>query len=187
MLALTAAQLGHTVTALDLAPAMLTRLPASAAKDHVTVATINAHADEPPPGPWDVVMSRHLLWTLPDPAAALRASRAVAPTGQLLTVESLWGNAEDPIERTRVRMAGWLWQIRGTGHGHNGHYDQPMREQLPLATGATPHAYLDTVTTSGWPWPRIQRLSDVEWAMSQGQPLPDRLLGVNTIFAIAAG
>lgn len=187
VLTLTAAQLGHTVTALDLAPAMLARLRATAASGGVEVDTIHAPANEPPPGPWDVVMSRHLLWTLPDPTAALRAWRAVAPTGHLLLVESLWGDVKDPIERARARMAGWLRQIRGTGHGHDGHYDQAMCDQLPLATGATSHVYLDTVTAAGWSWPRIQRLSDVEWAMRQGQPLPERLLGVNTIFALAAG
>jgi hypothetical protein len=35
--------------------------------------------------------------------------------------------------------------------------------------------------------PRMRRLRDVEWAMSLGLPLPERLLGVAPRFAIIAG
>lgn len=187
ILSLAAAHLGHTVTALDLAPAMLQRLGSTAAADGVDVVTVHGRADEPPPGPWDAVMSRHLLWTLPDPLAALRSWRAAAPDGKLLLLESLWGNAADPVERGRVRAGGWLRQLRGTRHGYDGHYDEAMFAVLPLAGGATPEALLDVVTEAGWPWPRIERLVDVEWAMGRQLPMPDRLLGVNTTFAVTAG
>lgn len=91
ILALAAAQLGHTVTAVDLAPAMLERLAAFAADDGLEVSVVNARADELPDGAWDVVTSRHLLWTLPDPAAVLRCWRAAVPGGRLVLLESLWG------------------------------------------------------------------------------------------------
>lgn len=187
VLSLAAAHLGHTVTALDLASAMLQRLRTAAAAEGVEVITVTGRADEPPPGPWDAVMSRHLLWTLPDPVGTLRSWRAAAPHGRLLLLESLWGNAANPVERSRIRAAGWLRQLRGTRHGHGGHYDEALRAALPLADGTTPEAVVDAVTDAGWPWPRAQRLADVEWAMSRQLPMPDRLLGVNTTFAVAAG
>jgi SAM-dependent methyltransferase len=186
VLSLAAAHLGHTVTALDLAPAMLQRLRSTAAADGVEVITINGRADEPPPGPWDAVMSRHLMWTLPDPVSTLRSWRAAAPHGRLLLLESVWGKAADPVERGRIRAGHWLRQLRGTQRGHGDHYDQALRAALPLADGATPEALIEVVTEAGWPWPRIERLADVEWAMSRQLPMPDRLLGVNTAFAITA-
>lgn len=187
ILSLAAAQLGHAVTAVDLAPAMLARLRAAAAADGVEVTTVTGCAEAPPPGPWDVVMARHLLWTLPDPVGALRSWRAAAPHGRLLLLDSVWGNAADPVERGRIRAVGALRYLRGSRHGHGGHYDEAMRAALPLANGATPEALLDAVTEAGWPWPRVERLTDIEWAMSRQLPMPDRLLGANTTFALAAG
>jgi hypothetical protein len=166
---------------------MLQRLRDTATADGVDVVTLNGRADEPPPGPWDAVLSRHLLWTLPDPPSALRSWRAVAPYGRLLLLESLWVAAADPVGRGRARAGNWLRQLRGARHGHGGHYDEALRAALPLADGATPEAIVDIVTEAGWPWPRIERLADVEWAMSRQLPMPDRLLGVNTLFAVSAG
>lgn len=186
ILSLCATHLGHTVTALDLAPAMLERLRTLAAADGVEVATVHGRADEPPPGPWDGVMSRHLLWTLPDPVGTLRAWRAAAPRGSLVLLESLWGTAADPVERYRVRAGGWMRQMRGGRDGHDGHYDEATLAALPLGEGATPETIVDAVTTAGWRWPRVERLADIEWAMSRQLPMPGRLLGVHTTFAVTA-
>ena len=47
---------------------------------------MQADAASPPGGPFDAVVERHLLWTLPDPGAALVAWRQAAPTGRLADV-----------------------------------------------------------------------------------------------------
>ena len=64
-LALAAASLGHRVTAIDLAPAMLDELVAHAAARDLTVDARlgDAVAPELPPASFDAVASRHLLWT----------------------------------------------------------------------------------------------------------------------------
>ena len=98
-LSLIAARLGHRVTALDLSGQMLDKLRAAAAAEGLDVAVTVGPAHEVA-GEFDVVMERHVLWTLPDPAAALRAWRAAAPDGALVAVESLWGDA-DPLEAWR--------------------------------------------------------------------------------------
>ncbi|HTX64125.1 MAG TPA: class I SAM-dependent methyltransferase, partial [Acidimicrobiales bacterium] len=83
-LSLVAAQLGHRVTALDLSPGMLERLRARAAGAGLDVETVVGPATDPPGDRFDAVVERHLLWTLPDPAAALAAWRGAAPNGQLV-------------------------------------------------------------------------------------------------------
>src|SRR5580704_3592946 len=95
-LSLIAARLGHGVTALDLSPHMLAVLSASAAAEGLDIDVVVGPAHEPPHG-FDAVIERHLLWTLPDPGAALAAWRAAAPEGRLVAIESLWGDA-DPVE-----------------------------------------------------------------------------------------
>ena len=43
------------------------------------------------PGAYDVVLTRHVLWALPDPSAALaRWARLLRPGGRLLLVEGWW-------------------------------------------------------------------------------------------------
>ncbi|MGB9281461.1 MAG: class I SAM-dependent methyltransferase [Pseudonocardiaceae bacterium] len=186
-LSLAAAQLGYAVTAVDLSPAMLQRLTskASAARLHVTAVT--ARADELPAGTWDAVISRHLLWTLPDPLAALRCWRTASPEGQLLLLESLWGAVADPIERGRSHARDWLRRLRGTPHDHHAPYDDAIRSALSLGQGTTPERLVDLVGQAGWPAPRIERLTDIEWVTQRQLPLPDRLLGVTPRFAVSAG
>jgi len=186
ILSLAAAQLGHTVTAVDLAPAMLERLLALATAEDLQVRTVTGRADELPPGNWDAVMSRHLLWTLPDPLGTLRCWRTAVPDGLLVLLESLWGAAADPDERARSRAGSWLRRWRGTHRSHDGHYDDATRAALPLAEGATPERVLELVTSAGWRAPLLERLFDVEWAMTRHQPWPDRLLGASTTFAVIA-
>jgi SAM-dependent methyltransferase len=70
-LTIAAAGLGHEVTAVDLSGQMLARLTAKASAQQLTVTAIQASADQLPREGFDVVMSRHLLWTLaPPPPAA---------------------------------------------------------------------------------------------------------------------
>ncbi|MHB1536288.1 MAG: class I SAM-dependent methyltransferase, partial [Acidimicrobiales bacterium] len=61
-LSLLAARLGHQVTALDLSGAMLERLRERADGEGLEIDVREGSATEPPPGPFDVVMERHLLW-----------------------------------------------------------------------------------------------------------------------------
>src|SRR5262249_14917292 len=54
---------------------------------------LHGDAAEPPVGGrrFDVVLCRHLLWTLPDPGAALRRwAGLLRPGGQLVLVEGRW-------------------------------------------------------------------------------------------------
>src|ERR1017187_5339248 len=79
-LSLAAARLGYRVTALDISPGMLARLEAAAAAEGLDIETVCAPADQPPRGPFDAVIERLALWTLPDPVSALQAwKRIVAP------------------------------------------------------------------------------------------------------------
>ena len=106
-LSLVVAGLGHAVTAVDLSGQMLARLTAKATAQQLAVTAIQAGADEVPREEFDVVMSRHLLWTLPDPEGALRAWRMAAPAGRLLLVESVWARGSPPPTGSAPTVGGW--------------------------------------------------------------------------------
>jgi SAM-dependent methyltransferase len=188
-LSLIAARLGHRVTALDISSQMLAKLTTAAAAEGLDIAVVVAPAHEPPAAPdaggFDAVIERHLLWTLPDPVAALRAWRAAAPAGRLVAVESMWGDA-DPLEVLRGRAWDLVNRWRGTAPDHHGPYPAAVRGSLPLGTGTHPRAVARLVAEAGWRTPRLVRLRDVEWASKIEQRLPERLLGVVPRFAVVA-
>jgi SAM-dependent methyltransferase len=92
-LSLLALEQGHRVSAVDLSPEMVRR-----ARDKTAGrATVRvADAADPPirRGTVDVVLARHLAWTLPDPPRALaRWVSLLRPGGRLVLVEGRWGEA----------------------------------------------------------------------------------------------
>jgi SAM-dependent methyltransferase len=185
-LSLLCGQLGHRVTALDLSTGMLARLRAAAERDGLTVEVVEGEAGSPPPGPFQAVVERHLLWTLPDPAAALAAWRAVAPGGRLVLFEGLWGRT-DPIEHLRQQTREGVRRLRGEPDHHHDRYDPAVMEALPLASGAHPDRLVELVEQAGWGPARLERLRDIEWARLLRQPPAARLLGVTPQFAVVAG
>ena len=185
-LSLAAARLGHRVTALDLSGGMLARLREHADRDGLQVEVVERAAEKPPPGPFDAVVERHLLWTLPDPGAALAAWRGVAPEGRLVLFEGLWGRA-DPVEALRDQAREGLRKLRGEPDHHHDHYDPAVIDELPLAGGTHPDQVVELVEAAGWGPTRLERLRDVEWAELLQRPPSARLLGVVPRFAVVAG
>lgn len=97
-LALAAALLGHRVTAVDLAPAMIDELIAHAAARGLEVDARLGDAVAPgfAPASFDAVTSRHLLWTLREPARAVGNWRDLLRRGgRLLAVDGFWFTGGD--------------------------------------------------------------------------------------------
>lgn len=91
--ALAAASLGHRVTAIDLAPAMLDELAANATARGLAIDARLGDAVTPdfPAASFDAVTSRHLLWTLREPALAMANWRQLLrPGGRLVAVDGFW-------------------------------------------------------------------------------------------------
>jgi SAM-dependent methyltransferase len=84
---------GYSVTGLDYAPAMIRTARAKARAAGVSARFVLSDAAAPtlPPGSFDVVLARHVLWALPDAGAALAAwLRLLLPGGTLVLVEGRW-------------------------------------------------------------------------------------------------
>lgn len=90
------AQAGHRVTGVDLSPRMVEQARTKLEASGLDARFLVGDASAPPTGGarFDVLLSRHLLWTLPDPQAALIewVSR-IRPGGTLILVEGRWREA----------------------------------------------------------------------------------------------
>ena len=81
---------GHRVIGIDFALAMLAEARRKAAQRGVPVRFEEGDAEQLPfaPGTFDLVISRHLLWTLPHPEAAIDEwIRVLRPSGRLIVVD----------------------------------------------------------------------------------------------------
>ena len=85
------AERGHAVVGVDISPRMLDVARAKASAHGVDVTFVVGDAGAPPVGQVDVVITRHVVWALADPAAALDAwFSLLAPGGRLVLVEGRW-------------------------------------------------------------------------------------------------
>jgi ubiquinone/menaquinone biosynthesis C-methylase UbiE len=97
---------GHRVNGVDLSPEMVRRAREKASGTVPLPVFMVGDASDPPlqPGSFDAVLSRHVLWAMPDPAEALEKWLALlAPTGVLILVEGRWSTgagltAEECVE-----------------------------------------------------------------------------------------
>ena len=186
-LSLLLARQGYQVTAVDLSERMLAALRSKAGGLGLEVRTVHADAAQPPAGEnFDAVVERHLLWTLPEPGAALAAWRAAAPAGRLVLIEGTWGTASgaDAI-RARARKLARL--IRRPEPDHHDHYPAQVTRALPYANGLRPADAIRLVEDSPWGAARFERLADVEWATVSGRGMLAGLLGTAPRWAVIAG
>jgi ubiquinone/menaquinone biosynthesis C-methylase UbiE len=81
---------GHRVTGIDFAPAMLAEARRKAAERGASIRFEEADAEQLPfgGGSFDLVLSRHVLWTLPHPEAAIDEwKRVLRPGGRLAVID----------------------------------------------------------------------------------------------------
>jgi len=162
-MSLLAAEMGYRVTALDLSPGMLEHARRKASQRSLHLEAVVGSATRPPPGPFDAILERHMLWTTPDPVAALQAWREVAPGGRLVLFEGVF-NRRGAMHRGRGALSGALRRALGATHHHHAHYDPDLLAALPLASAVSPVPLIEAVAEAGWRVIRLQRLRDVEWA-----------------------
>jgi len=89
-LSLELASRGHRVTGIDFAPAMLAEARRKAAEQGAAISFEEADAEQLSfaPGSFDLVVSRHVLWTLPHPQAAIDEwKRVLRPGGRLAVID----------------------------------------------------------------------------------------------------
>lgn len=108
------AGLGHSVVGVDLAGNMVERARAKTAQFAGLVTIKQGDVSLPPiePSSVDVILARHILWTLPDPHAALVHWRSLLRAGgRFLLVEGRWWSVGDEDYNDEARMP-WAGGVR---------------------------------------------------------------------------
>ena len=108
-LSLELAARGHRVTGVDFAPAMLAAARQKAAAQGLAVRFEEGDAENLPfaPRSFDLAISRHVLWTLPHPEAAIvEWIRVLRPGGRLAIIDGAqYNDATAPPQRENARTS----------------------------------------------------------------------------------
>ena len=163
-LALAAAALGHHVTAIDLSPQMHEELTAHAAARGLSVDARLGDAVTPDfvPASFGVVTSRHLLWTLREPAKAMANWRKLlCPGGRLVAVDGFWFTGQDES---------------GVPPLFAEHYTPATTAELPLMHIDRPGPILEMLAAAGFveltaePHPELALESGVPYIFTAKRP-----------------
>ncbi|MFN8541529.1 MAG: class I SAM-dependent methyltransferase [Thermomicrobiales bacterium] len=164
-LALLLAELGHEVLGIDIAEGMVAIARQKAAGLPVPPRFMVGDAGAPPvdAASVDVVVNRHLLWTLPDPLGALHNwHRALRPGGLLVVIDGLWavgeetGTADTPAESVDETYAAY--------------YTPEVEGQLPLLGARSTDRVVTLIEEAGFGGLRDLSLAPLERAQHRLHP-----------------
>lgn len=169
-LALLIAELGHRVTGFDLAEEMLARARAKAAELATPPRFELGNASDPPVADMsvDVIASRHLIWTLVDPARAFANwRRALRPGGRVVAINGLWKDTN--IARARREGAAACPYGAAAAERHDRYYTPEVEARLPLMRVEAVEEVADAFRRAGFVDVHGSRMVDIE----QLEPIPD--------------
>jgi ubiquinone/menaquinone biosynthesis C-methylase UbiE len=140
LLAVEIAKAGHRVVGVDLTPEMLERARLRGTREGVDVTWLEGDAMNLPfeTGRFDVTVSRHVLWTMPDPAKAFTEwIRVTRPNGRVIWFDSTFQKRRSPgslsMWARQTALARRLRSIlRRQPEEFCCHYDTSLDGELPF-------------------------------------------------------
>ncbi|HOK58926.1 MAG TPA: class I SAM-dependent methyltransferase [Methanothrix sp.] len=151
--------MGIEVTGIDISRGMLYQAQSAFNKKNIRFCQGDAENLPFKDDSFDLVTSRHLLWTLPDPEKAIREWVRVLRRGcMVIVIDGCWFNPS-PYMMFRRYIASVLSRIlnRGTCVKFGALYN-PIKDQLPLYHTAKPDQILVLLKHAGLIDPYVDRL-----------------------------
>lgn len=136
-MALLFAEMGHLVTGIDLSRDMMTKARKKAEERNLTIELLNGDAEFLPfdDRSCDVVVTRHLLWTLPHPDIAVKDwHRVLKPEGRVLIIDGVWDD-NSLLSKMKIRISSGMARIFEPYNTHQRSYDSTIRTILPYGGG----------------------------------------------------
>jgi ubiquinone/menaquinone biosynthesis C-methylase UbiE len=144
-IALRFAELGHSVTGIDLSPQMIDRARRKAEQKSLQIEFCVGDAVDIsfPDQTYDLVVARHVIWNLPDPARGVAEwLRVLRQGGRLVLIEGKWADNADAHLHPRLRVIARLKDLAAlvlhVGGYHTKHVNRRYRRlelKLPFSGG----------------------------------------------------
>lgn len=126
-------ELGYSVVGLDLSEDMMNVAKEKTELRGRTIQYVKGDAENPlfDPESFDIIVNRHLLWTLPNPQKALKNwNRVLKPGGKIIIVDGVW---DDKKTYTKVKrnIGQFLSKLTNPKKRHARIYSKDLEKALP--------------------------------------------------------
>jgi len=180
-------EMGLNVTGVDLSAGMLSFAKEACLNRKRDLGLCIGDAESLPfqSSSFDLVTSRHLLWTLPDPARAIAEwMRVLRPGGRIIAID---GNWFDPTPKKRISR--WVSdRLTSFTDDRNpvpfSRFYQPIEKRLPLYRTSRPDNCQDLFIAAGLKMVAVDRLQDVNRFYRRNASLSFRLANSDTVFLV---
>lgn len=182
------AEMRHRVTGVDLSQEMMAQARHKAVAHGLALDLRKGDAEALPfeDGSFDVVVNRHLLWTLPNPATALKEwHRVLRAGGKLLVIDGIWDDKR-PSTRVRRAVGDGLTRICEPGDAHHRAYDRDLRSQLPHDGGVPREAALGYLERAGFTRMDFRDLMYIREMQRERQPWYRRIAPSKSYYLLSA-
>lgn len=182
------AEQGHRCKGLDLSGNMLS-VARKKAEQHgyknVSFAIGDAENTGEESKRYDVVINRHLVWTLPHPEQAIREwKRVLKPGGKLIILEGNWHYNRLP-DRINVFFGKCLLSLQEqrNAFSHQSDYGEDLKEALPMMKSRNAKRLTEMVETAGFSV-SVLPLREVDRVEKKAMPIGYRLLNPHKRIAV---
>ncbi|OPX64373.1 MULTISPECIES: class I SAM-dependent methyltransferase [unclassified Methanoregula] len=180
------AEMGHRVTGVDLSEAMMAKAREKAHKQGLSIELQTGDAERLPfdGGMFDVVVNRHLLWTLPHPEVALKEwHRVLKDGGTVLIIDGVWKDRSFSMRTKRMVSDGLARIFDRTNHSH---YSKDLRRYLPHDRGVPKEIMISFLEEAGFFGVRFRDLMYIREMQKPFQPWYRRFAPQKTYYILAA-
>ena len=185
-LSLLLAEMGHSVTALDLTESMLEKAKTKARESGLCIRFEPGDAEGLPFGDesFDAVVCRHLLWTLPNPLKALNEwVRVTRPGGQIMAIEGKW-RASSLIGHLQRLSRQLTIVVHARANPGRYDYGRDVKRMLPFSDGITPEQAIDLFQQLGLGNVSVQVLDEIRDIRRRSLPLLPKIAYSSPTFLI---
>lgn len=193
-LALLFADMGHEVTAIDISQSMLEKAQRESIKRNLDIKFKKGDAENLSfdDSSFDVVVSKYLLWTLPDPENTLKEwNRVLRPGGKIIAIDGNWFDPS-PVKKfkrgLRKVVQGITYRDPTTGVLRPGKFNQyysSLHTSLPLYSNVKPESLRPLFEKAGFEEIQIDSLPLIhKYNLKNMHPLL-RPLNTDTFFLIS--
>jgi len=180
------AEMGHRVTGVDLSEAMMARAREKAKAQNMAIALKTGDAEHLPfeAGTFDVIVNRHLLWTLPHPEVALKEWHRVLKTGGTLSIiDGVWKDRSVSLRAKRLLSDGLARVFDPSSHSH---YSKELRNQLPHDGGIPKETMTSFLERAGFSGIGFRDLMYIREMQKAQQPWYRRFVPQKTYYILTA-
>lgn len=178
-LAILLSELEHRCTGIDISEGMMSVARKKAAENNLDIKFCTGDAENLSieDNRYDVVINRHLLWTIPHPEKALQEwIRVLKPGGKLIILDGDWFY-KNKFNDFKIWLGNFLIKITESkdSSDHNSNYSEEIKAMLPMMKDENARNVYKFLKNSGLDNVEVISMSEVDKVEKEAMPFKYKL------------